>query len=237
LIQNNFEFTKLLAYATLQQNSRFIYASSAATYGDGANGMADEDESVLPKLRPLNMYGYSKHMFDLYALRNNFLSEIVGLKYFNVYGPNENHKGEMRSLVMKAFEQVQKDGRIRLFRSHRPDFEDGKQKRDFLYVKDAVDMTLHLAETPKAGGLFNLGSGEANTWLRLARAIFTAAGVEENIEFIDMPANLREKYQYYTCADITKLRSTGYSRDLTSLEDAVEDYVKNYLIPGRHLES
>lgn len=237
LVQNNFEFTKLLADATLQQNSRFVYASSAATYGDGSQGMSDENEGLLPSLRPLNMYGYSKHMFDLYALRNKYLGDIVGLKYFNVFGPNENHKGEMRSLVIKAFEQVQKDGRIRLFRSHRPDYKDGEQKRDFLYVKDAVKMTIHLAENPKAGGLFNLGSGEASTWLRLAKAIFSAAGVEENIEFIDMPESLREKYQYYTCANIDRLRSTGYSEALTPLEDAVADYVRNYLTPGQHLES
>jgi len=237
LIENNFEFTKLLAYATLQQNSRFVYASSAATYGDGSRGMSDTDLAALPTLQPLNMYGYSKHMFDIYASRNKFLDEMVGLKYFNVYGPNENHKGEMRSLVMKAFEQVQEDGRIRLFRSHRPDYKDGEQMRDFLYVKDAVKMTIHLAENGKAGGLFNLGSGEANTWLRLARAIFKAAGKEENIEFIDMPENLREKYQYYTCADISKLRSSGYTSDLTPLEDAVNDYVTGYLIPGQHLQS
>ena len=235
LIQNNFEFTKLLAYATLQQSSRFVYASSAATYGDGAQGMSDEGTEHLSSLRPLNMYGYSKHMFDLYALRNGFLNNMVGLKYFNVYGPNENHKGDMRSLVMKAFEQVQQDGRIRLFRSHRPDYKDGEQMRDFLYVKDAIKMTIQLAENPRAGGLFNLGSGEANTWLRLARAIFSAAGVEENIEFIDMPPILRDKYQYYTCADISKLREAGYTDDLTPLEDAVADYVKEYLIPGRRL--
>lgn len=235
LIHNNFEFTKLLAYATLQQHSRFVYASSAATYGDGEQGMSDQETSTLPSLRPLNMYGYSKHMFDLYAYRNDFLGEIVGLKYFNVYGPNEAHKGDMRSLVMKAFEQMQTDGYIRLFKSHRPDFKDGEQMRDFLYVKDAVKMTIHLAENPRASGLFNLGSGEANTWLRLARSIFKAANVEEKIEFIEMPSVLREKYQYYTCADISKLRDAGYSDEITVLEDAVADYVKEYLIPRRHL--
>tara|TARA_R100000027_G_scaffold67314_2_gene65539 strand:- start:16537 stop:17550 length:1014 start_codon:yes stop_codon:yes gene_type:complete len=234
LVQNNFEFTKLLAYATLNQGSRFVYASSAATYGDGSEGMSDTDVD-LSSLRPLNMYGYSKHMFDLYSLRNNFLEDMVGLKYFNVYGPNENHKGDMRSLVMKAFEQVQEDGRIRLFRSHRPDYKDGEQMRDFLYVKDAVKMTIHLAENPKAGGLFNLGSGEANTWLRLARAIFAASGTPENIEFIDMPPVLRDKYQYYTCADISKIRETGYTEKFYTLEDAVADYVKKYLIPARRL--
>ncbi len=235
LVQNNFEFTKLLSYACLQQHARFVYASSAATYGDGSQGMNDKDEEILPNLRPLNMYGYSKHMFDLYAWRNDFLDQMVGLKYFNVYGPNENHKGDMRSLVCKAFDQVRQDGCIRLFRSHRPDFKDGEQMRDFLYVKDAVNMTVHLAENPRARGLFNLGSGEANTWLRLARAIFAAAEVEENIEFIDMPANLRDKYQYHTRANIEKLREAGYAIDIEPLEVAVADYVKNYLIPGKHL--
>ena len=234
LIRNNFEYTKILCHAALARGSRFVYASSAATYGDGSAGM--DDRSTDPAaLRPLNMYGYSKHMFDLYAHRGGFLRDIVGLKYFNVFGPNENHKGEMRSLVMKAFEQVVTDGRIRLFRSHRPDYRDGEQKRDFLYVKDAVRMTLHLAESPGAGGLFNLGSGEANTWLRLARAIFAAMGEEERIEFIDMPPALREKYQYHTRADITKLRDAGYEHEPTVLEEAVAEYVRDHLIPGRRL--
>ncbi len=235
LIQNNFEYTKLLCYATRSQGSRFVYASSAATYGDGSRGMDDRAPETLADLRPLNMYGYSKHLFDLYALRNGFLEEIVGLKYFNVFGPNEYHKGDMSSLVLKAFGQVRKDGRIRLFRSHRPDYRDGEQKRDFLYVKDAVRMTIHLAESPKAGGLYNLGSGEAHTWISLAKAIFEAAAVEERIEFVDMPEAIREKYQYYTKADIAKLRADGFDDDLTPLAEAVADYVKNYLAGGRRL--
>lgn len=235
LIRNNFDYTKLLCYATRSQGSRFIYASSAATYGDGSNGMDDSSPGSLAKLRPLNMYGYSKHMFDLYAHRHGFLDEIIGLKYFNVFGPNEYHKGDMRSLVLKAFEQVQKDGRIRLFKSHRPDYKDGEQMRDFLYVKDAVRMTIHLAETPRSGGLYNLGSGEANTWLSLAGAIFKAAGKEQNIEFIDMPEAIREKYQYFTKADISKLRSTGFEEDITPLPEAVVDYVGKYLTSGRRL--
>ncbi|MEM0965532.1 MAG: ADP-glyceromanno-heptose 6-epimerase [Verrucomicrobiota bacterium] len=234
LIQNNFEFTKLLSYATLGQGSRFVYASSAATYGNGESGMSDQADD-LSIFRPLNMYGYSKHMFDLYAKNNGFLEEVVGLKYFNVYGPNEQHKGDMRSLVIKAYEQLEADGCIRLFRSHRPDYKDGEQMRDFLYVKDAVKMTIHLAETSKAGGLFNLGSGEANTWIRLAKAIFKAAGKEENIEFIDMPEALRDKYQYYTCANVDKLRDSGYEEAITVLEDAVGDYVREYLIPSKRL--
>jgi len=235
LVQNNFEYTKLLCYGTRAEGSRFVYASSAATYGDGSRGMGDRSTENLADLRPLNMYGYSKHMFDLYALRNGFLGEIVGLKYFNVFGPNEYHKGEMSSLVLKAFDQVRTDGRIRLFRSHRPDYRDGEQKRDFLYVKDAVRMTIHLAEFPRAGGLYNLGSGEANTWLSLGRAMFKATGRDERIEFIDMPTGIREKYQYYTRADISKLRDDGFGEEPTPLDEAVSDYVKEYLSTGRRL--
>jgi len=235
LIRNNFEYTKLLCDATLSQGSRFVYASSAATYGDGSKGMDDASPESLSALRPLNMYGYSKHMFDLYAHRNGFLDRIVGLKYFNVYGPNEYHKGDMSSLVLKAYDQVRQDGRIRLFRSHREDYKDGEQMRDFLYGKDAVRMTIHLAESPKAEGIHNLGSGEANTWLSLARSIFKAAEVEEHIEFIDMPESIREKYQYFTKAGISKLRSTGYGEEITPMAEAVADYVGGYLSSGRRL--
>ena len=233
LIRNNYEFTKNLAAWSLPKGARFVYASSAATYGDGTGGMSDT--SPIEPLRPLNMYGYSKHLFDLYAQRQGFLDDVVGLKYFNVYGPNEDHKGEMRSLVHKATAQAQQEGVIRLFRSYRPDFRDGEQKRDFLYIKDAVAMTLHLAATPGAGGLFNLGSGEARTWIDLARAIFAALGQEPDIQFIEMPDALRGKYQYFTKADITKLRNAGYDSPLTPLEDAVRDYVCNYLIPETRL--
>jgi ADP-L-glycero-D-manno-heptose 6-epimerase len=235
LADNNFAFTKELAAWTLAQQGRFIYASSAATYGDGTRGM-DDMNADLATLRPLNMYGYSKHLFDLYAQRHGFLDRIVGVKYFNVFGPNEDHKGEMRSLVNKAYQQILATGRVQLFKSHHPDYQDGAQMRDFLYVKDAVDMTIHFADgAPAAGGLYNLGSGEANTWLTLARAIFAALGREPNIEFIDMPEVLRGKYQYYTRADISKLRATGYTRPLTPLGEAVRDYVQNYLGPQKKL--
>lgn len=235
LIDNNFNYTKELAAWALQQEARFVYASSAATYGDGARGMDDKSED-LAALRPLNMYGYSKHLFDLHAQRHGWLKRIVGVKYFNVFGPNEDHKGDMRSLVHKAFEQINITGKLKLFQSHRPDFKDGEQKRDFLYVKDAVEMTLHFAETaPTAGGLYNLGSGEAHTWLTLASAIFSAMGRPQNIEFIAMPAELRGKYQYFTQADTAKLRATGYTRAMTPLAAAVRDYVQNYLTPGKKL--
>ena len=234
LMKNNFEYTKTLAHWALATGARFVYASSAATYGDGTHGMDDKMED-LTKLRPLNMYGYSKHLFDLYAQRAGFAKRIVGLKYFNVYGPNENHKGDMRSVVNKAFDQIRATGKVQLFKSHRPDYRDGEQQRDFLYVKDAVNMTLFLAAQPLAGGLYNLGSGEARTWLELVHAIFNALGLPPQIEFIDMPGPLREKYQYHTCADIGRLRAAGYKDPMIPLDAAVADYVKNHLAPGRLL--
>ena len=237
LADNNFAYTKELAAWSLGQGSRFVYASSAATYGDGAQGMDDKDEN-LQRLRPLNMYGYSKHLFDLHAQRAGWLKRIVGVKYFNVFGPNEDHKGDMRSLVNKAYQQILATGRVQLFRSHKPEFKDGEQMRDFLYVKDAVEMTLHFAESSageKAAGLFNLGSGEANTWLTLTRAIFAALGREPQIDFIDMPEVLRGKYQYFTQADVAKLRASGYGRAMTPLSESVRDYVQNYLVPAKKL--
>jgi ADP-L-glycero-D-manno-heptose 6-epimerase len=234
LIDNNYAYTKELAAWSLAHDARFVYASSAATYGDGAQGMDDRSED-LARLRPLNMYGYSKHLFDLHAQRQGWLKRIVGVKYFNVFGPNEDHKGDMRSLVNKAFEQITSTGRLKLFKSHRPDFKDGEQKRDFLYVKDAAEMTLHFAEKPGAGGLYNLGSGQANTWLALAQAIFAAMGRPPAIDFIEMPEALRGKYQYFTQADTGKLRESGFARPMTPLTDAVRDYVQNYLTPGKKL--
>lgn len=235
LIRNNYEFTKDLASWALASKARFVYASSAATYGDGSAGMEDGDADIDP-LRPLNMYGYSKHLFDLHARRGGFLDKIVGLKYFNVYGPNEDHKGDMRSLVHKSFAQVTREGVIRLFKSYRKDYKDGEQKRDFLYVKDAVAMTLHLAANKKAGGLFNIGSGAARTWIDLANSVFAALKKKPRIEFIEMPEVIREKYQYFTQADISRLHAAGYREKVTSLENAVADYVQNYLVPDKRLE-
>jgi ADP-L-glycero-D-manno-heptose 6-epimerase len=235
LIKNNYGFTKDLAHWSLENKTRFVYASSAATYGDGSAGMEDDD-TKLDTLRPLNMYGYSKHLFDLHAKRAGFLNKIVGLKYFNVFGPNEDHKADMRSLVPKSFAQVQSENLIRLFKSYRKDFRDGEQKRDFLYVKDAVTMTLHLAVNKKANGLFNIGSGQARTWIALANSVFTALNKKSKIAFIEMPEAIREKYQYFTQADISRLRATGYKEKITSLEDAVDDYVQNYLVPDKRLD-
>ncbi len=234
LMRNNYEFTKQLCQWSLANQTRFVYASSAATYGDGAHGMDDQMPDI-HALRPLNMYGYSKHLFDLHAKREGWLPSIVGLKYFNVYGPNEDHKADMRSLVHKACGQILATGKVQLFKSHRPDYKDGEQMRDFLYVKDAIRMTLHLAETPSAGGLFNLGSSKAHTWVELATAIFTALGKQPNIEFIDMPEHLQSKYQYYTCADIAKLRASGFTQEITALTEAVRDYVQGYLVPDKRL--
>ena len=235
LAKNNFEFTKDLAQWALANKVRFVYASSAATYGDGALGMED-NETKLDTLRPLNMYGYSKHLFDLHAKRADILGKICGLKFFNVFGPNEDHKGDMRSLVHKSFAQVQNEKIIRLFKSYRKDYKDGEQKRDFLYVKDCVAMTLHLAATPKANGLFNVGSGGARSWIDLANSVFAAVGRKPSIKFIEMPATIRDKYQYFTQANLLRLRGAGYVAPVTPLENAVADYVRNYLMPDKRLD-
>ncbi len=233
MLRNNYEYTKELANWAVGNDVRFIYASSAATYGDGSAGMADGIDD-LNNLRPLNIYGYSKHLFDQYAARNGMFEKIVGLKYFNVFGPNEDHKGDMRSLVNKAFGQINETGKLNLFKSANPDHADGEFGRDFVYVKDAVDMTLHFMER-KDGGLFNVGSGRMNTWNALADAIFNALDLPRNVEFIDMPEHLRDRYQYHTQADLTRIRNTGYDAATTALDDAVTDYVRNYLIPGKRL--
>ena len=234
LTKNNFEYSKSVAAFALDKNARLVHASSAATYGDGSKGFSD-DHAKLRTLQPLNPYGQSKQAFDLWALDNQMLKKIVSLKYFNVFGPNEYHKAEMRSFVLKGYEQIKQTGKVRLFKSHNPDYKDGCQMRDFLYVKDAVDMTLFFLDNKKANGVFNIGSGRARTWLDLANALFAAMNLKPNIEFIDMPKILSDKYQYFTQADITKLRAAGYDKEITSLEDAVKDYVQNYLIPDRYI--
>ena len=235
LRKNNYQYTHDLAEYALYAGSRFIYASSAATYGDGSTGMDDMDPVQLQKLQPLNLYGHSKHEFDLFAWRIGWLDRIVGLKYFNVFGPNEAHKGDMCSVVHKSYAQVQGTGVIRLFKSYRPDYRDGEQRRDFLYVKDAVAMTLHLAETSSAAGLYNIGSGCAHTWNELAHALFAAMGKPPRIEYVDMPATLRDKYQYFTQASIQKVLASGYTTPITALPDAVRDYVLHYLAPNLSL--
>jgi len=228
LIKNNYEYSKLLAQWSTDADIRFIYASSAATYGDGSAGFSD-DQGKMEILRPLNMYGYSKHLFDLWAHRAGLLKKLVGLKYFNVFGPNEYHKADMRSFCIKAFEQLSATGKVRLFKSYKPEYADGEQKRDFIYVKDAVDMTLFFYDNPKISGLFNIGTGKARTWNDLVKAVFAAMGKTANIEYIEMPESIRNQYQYFTEADITNLRKAGYDKETTTLEDAIKDYVQNYL--------
>ena len=233
LVDNNFNYTKALAEWALKHGIRFAYASSAATYGALEGRLSDRLD--IRRLRPLNMYGYSKQLFDLHASTNGYLDRIVGLKYFNVFGPNEEHKGDMRSVVNKAFRQILETGQVRLFKSYRPEFADGEQRRDFLYVKDAVDMTLHLVDEPGAHGIFNVGSGQSHTWRELVNAVFSALGRPAAIEFIEMPVELRGKYQYATEASLERLREAGYRRPTTALADAVRDYVTRYLVPDRHL--
>lgn len=233
LVRNNFEFTKALAHFALEGGGRFVYASSAATYGALENNLSES--RPLPSLRPLNMYGYSKHLFDCYAERAGILDRLSGLKYFNVYGPNEDHKGNMRSVVHKSFHQIRETGRMSLFKSYRPEFGDGGQQRDFLYVKDAVAATLAVAEAVNGGGLFNIGAGKPHTWLELAHGVFRALDREPAIDFIEMPEALRPKYQYFTCADLSKLRRAGVATEFRSLNDGISDYVRNYLLTGRKL--
>lgn len=234
LVENNFRYTKVLADYSLVKGIRFVYASSAATYGDGSLGFEDTDDNCL-NIKPLNMYGYSKNMMDQWAYLTGALKSIAGVKYFNVYGPNEAHKGDMRSVVHKAYGQIKSTGKVTLFKSLRPDYKDGEQMRDFVYVKDAVKMTLFLARNNAANGLFNLGQGKARTWNDLVNSIFSALDMEAKIEYIDMPDYLAPKYQYFTEANLKKIRNAGYSENLFTLEEGVRDYVKNYLLPEKYL--
>jgi ADP-L-glycero-D-manno-heptose 6-epimerase len=234
LFSNNYLYTKELATYCLEKNIRFIYASSAATYGDGSLGF-DDDENKLETLHPLNMYGYSKQLFDLWAKRNGAFDKIVGLKYFNVYGPNEYHKGDMRSVVHKAFEQVRDTGKVRLFKSLNPKYKDGEQQRDFIYIKDAVEMTLFFLDKPNINGLFNLGTGKARSWNDLVTAIFKSLSRPVSINYIDLPEHLREKYQYFTEANIDKIKKAGFDIPIASLEDGVADYIKSYLLGNQYL--
>ena len=236
LDENNFGYTKKLCLLCLEAGIRFINASSAATYGDGARGY-DDDEAHLDELKPLNLYAKSKQDFDVWARDEGVLDKIVCLKYFNVFGPNEWHKGDMRSMVCKGFEQISAAGKVKLFKSDRPEYPDGGQQRDFVYVKDAVDMTVWFADKPQVNGIFNVGSGEAKDWNRLITAIFTALGREPALEYVDMPDHLKGKYQYHTEARMTRIAAAGYDKPQTVLEDAVADYVKNHLAPHRHLSS
>lgn len=235
LVENNYRFTKRIAeWRENHSNCRFIYASSAATYGNGDEGYNDDEVSI-NKLRPLNMYGYSKHMFDLLAKDRGWFSDIVGLKYFNVFGPNEYHKGDMKSVICKAFKTVRDKSVMSLFKSYNSQYADGEQKRDFIYVKDVVEMVLFFMEHKEVNGLFNIGTGIARSWNDVANSMFKALNKESQIDYISMPETIRDKYQYFTCADMEKLQAVGCNHKCMSLEDSISDYIQNYLINDRYL--
>jgi ADP-L-glycero-D-manno-heptose 6-epimerase len=235
IVRQNLRASLDLLHWCSEHQKRFVYASSAATYGDGRVGFDDNGSpEALSKLRPLNAYGWSKHAFDrriarLAASQAPLPPQCVGLKFFNVYGPNEYHKGSMKSVVAQNFARVRAGAPIQLFRSYEPKYADGGQLRDFIYVRDCVDVMLWLLEQPRVSGLFNIGTGQARSWMDLASALFRALGRERSVEFIEMPEGLREKYQYFTEARMERLRSAGYTRAFTSLEDGVADYVQRYL--------
>ena len=230
----NTNYTKALWKRCGQYQIPFVYASSAATYGKGENGYED-DEAIIPKLKPLNLYGVSKNEFDKWALQQKEKPFFwAGLKFFNVYGPNEYHKGRMASVIWHTFNQLQATGKMKLFRSHHPNFEDGKQKRDFIYVKDVVKVCYFLMHHRKHSGIYNLGTGQARTFLDLTRAVFKALKKEEYIEFIDIPKDIREQYQYFTEAKMDKLRNIGYEKSFTALEEGVGEYVKDYLLAHQY---
>ena len=229
LMENNFHYTKRLCDWALWNDVRFIYASSAATYGAGEQGYSDAD-ALTPLLRPLNMYGYSKQLMDEYVLRNDLQNKVVGLKFFNVFGPNEYHKGDMCSVVFKAYHQILQSGKVQLFKSRKPEYADGGQMRDFVYVKDCVAMMAWLIQHPEVNGIFNMGTGTARTWVDLVNAVFAAMERPLQIEFIDLPQHLQGKYQYYTQAEMAKFSGTGCPLQFRSLEDAVKDYVQQHLM-------
>lgn len=224
--ENNIEYSKKLFEFCRENGIRFIYASSAATYGDGSHGFDDTRRD----LTPLNLYGYSKYYFDEFVLDSTERPpQWVGLKFFNVYGPNEDHKEKMASMIRQGYQQIKETGKARLFKSYKPDYVDGGQKRDFIYVKDVVSVIMYFLEHPEHSGIFNLGTGKSRTYTDLSKAIFAAKGLEPQIEYIEMPEMIRDKFQYFTEADMTKLRSIGYTKAFTELEDGVQDYVQQYL--------
>ncbi|MDR3092686.1 MAG: ADP-glyceromanno-heptose 6-epimerase [Endomicrobium sp.] len=222
-IKNNYEYSKILALWAFELGIPFIYASSAATYGDSEVGYND-DISKLINLSPLNMYGFSKHMFDLWLLNNNYINKVAGIKFFNVFGPNEYHKGDMRSVVCKSYDEVADKGLIKLFKSYNENYSDGGQRRDFIYVKDAINAMYFLFKNPSKTGMFNLGTGKSRTWNDIAKSMFAAVGKKENIEYIDMPDFLKQKYQYFTQAKMDNLKKAGYNKSFMELEDSVKDY-------------
>ncbi|MFC5269714.1 ADP-glyceromanno-heptose 6-epimerase [Adhaeribacter terreus] len=230
----NLNYSKQMWNACAEYQIPLVYASSAATYGSGKLGY-DDEEAIIPLLHPLNPYGDSKNDFDKWVLEQTAKPFFwVGLKFFNVYGPNEYHKGRMASVVLHAFNQIKETGKLKLFRSHNPEFKDGEQMRDFIYVKDVVEVCYFLMQNRKNSGIYNLGSGKARTFLDLAFQTFQAMGREAEIDFVDTPADIRDTYQYFTEANMQKLRSIGYDKPFHTLEEGVQDYVKNYLLEGKY---
>ena len=231
LYQNNTEYTRILMEWSIENNVRFIYASSAATYGDGTLGYSDEHTDI-HQYRPLNMYGYSKQFMDEVAIRTGMIDSVCSLRFFNVYGPNEYHKKSMTSVVFNSFHQINDSGKVKLFKSYIDEYENGQQKRDFIYVKDVAKIIWWLVKNPQVNGVYNIGTGKARSWNDLAKAVFHALALEPNIEYIEMPEHLQGKYQYFTEADNSKLIEAGWNNGFTALEDGVKDYVQNYLSKG-----
>ncbi|MDD5165841.1 MAG: ADP-glyceromanno-heptose 6-epimerase [Candidatus Omnitrophica bacterium] len=232
-IKNNYEYSKRLAAWADAHAARFLYASSAATYGDGSCGYDDSEKNLL-NLKPLNIYGFSKHLFDLWLLKNGLLKKVTGFKFFNVFGPNEYHKGEMMSVICKRFSDIRSGRPICLFKSYRREYPDGAQKRDFIYVKDVVNAMYYFFNNPDKTGIFNLGNGKARSWNDLARAMYSALGKEPKIEYIEMPDWIKNKYQYFTQASIKKLKDSGFPCSFMAFEDSVKDYM-GYLEEGKYL--
>ncbi len=225
MMSNNYDYSKKLATWALSKETTFIYASSAATYGKGDNGFSDSIET-LKELKPLNIYGLSKHLFDIWLMDNNLLNRVAGFKFFNVYGPNEYHKGAMQSVISKAYMEIRETGKLKLFKSYKPGIKDGEQKRDFIYVKDVVDVLCFAMDNPGAKGIYNLGTGKARSFNDLAGHVFNCMAMPCNIEYADMPESIdRAKYQYFTEADMKKLRSAGYEGKFTELADGISDYM------------
>ena len=229
LRKNNSGYSERIADWAVQNKVYLCYASSAATYGDGSLGFSDE-EALTPRLKPLNLYGQSKLDSDGWVLKNGHEKRITGFRFFNVYGPNEYHKGPMRSMLHKGFEQIMKNGKMSLFKSYKKEYADGGQKRDFIYVKDAVEAMIWFFQNPKWKGIYNLGTGKAQSWNELAEALFKACGKPKKIEYVEMPENIKNQYQYFTQADMRKFESTGCPVKFKNLEESAKDYVQNYLL-------
>lgn len=230
----NLNYSKAMWNACVEYGIPLVYASSAATYGLGELGY-DDNQAIIPELKPLNPYGVSKNEFDKWALQQKTKPVFwAGLKFFNVYGPNEFHKGRMASVIMHAFRQINETGMVKLFRSHDPDYEDGMQLRDFIYVKDVTDVMYFLMTYREKSGIYNLGTGQARAFLDLARGTFKAMNIEPKIEFIDTPEDIRDKYQYFTEANMNKLRAIGYNKDFYTLEEGIGEYVQGFLLKNRH---